>query len=632
MTDAQTKPATESTAAAQRAVRERLPFADRQDFADAQRGFLGAHETGIVHDAEGRVVWDNASFSFLEGEAPDTVNPSLWRQSQLNAMQGLFEVVPGLYQVRGLDLSVVSFIEGERGVIVVDPLISAETSRAALELYARHRGERPVTGVLYTHSHVDHFGGVRGVVDEAAVAAGEVPIIAPEGLVEHAVSENVYAGVAMSRRAGYMYGAALPRGPRGNVGAGLGQTTSAGTVTLLVPTVEIARTGQTLTVDGVEFVFQLAPGSEAPAEFHFFLPQLGALCMAENATHVLHNILTIRGAQVRDPRAWSQYLREAIALFGDRTEVVFASHHWPTWGRERALRFLEEQADLYAYLHDQTLRLMNRGFTGIEIAEGFELPPVLENAWHARGYYGSVSHNVKAVYQRYMGWYDGNPTSLWKLPPEDAGRRYVEFMGGADAVVERARASFEAGEYRWVAEVLGHVVFAEPGHAAARELLADALEQLGYAAENGTWRCAYLSGAYELRHGGFGTPAQSASSDLFAQLTPEQLFDAVAIRVNGPRSWNDRLEIGVEFTDLGLAHRLVLRNGVLHHRAVDPASVADGADATVRATRPALMHAFSGPAAGAVEGVEVEGDPSALQRLFASLDAPDPDFAIVTPA
>lgn len=429
-TSTSAKPASDAIRAQHGHLSATLPFSDRQDFEDARRGFIAALEPGVVRDGTGRVVWDIDSYGFLSGAAPDTVNPSLWRQSQLGALQGLYEVVPGLYQVRGVDLSEITFIEGDAGVVVIDPLISVETAAAALALYREHRGNRPVTGVLYTHSHVDHFGGVRGVVDQADVDSGAVPIIAPVGFTGHAVSENVFAGTAMSRRAGYMYGASLERGPRGQVGAGLGLTTSTGTVTLIPPTVEITSTGQELTVDGVRMEFQLAPGSEAPAEMHIHLPHLRALCMAENATHVLHNILTIRGALVRDPHAWSRYISEAIELFGDRTDVVFASHHWPTWGQDRAIHFLELQRDLYAYLHDQTVRMMNLGMTGSEIAEAIQMPPALENAWHARGYYGSVSHNVKAVYQRYMGWYDGNPANLWKHPPTEAGRRYLDYMGG----------------------------------------------------------------------------------------------------------------------------------------------------------------------------------------------------------
>ncbi|MGH2928736.1 MAG: alkyl/aryl-sulfatase, partial [Solirubrobacteraceae bacterium] len=435
------------------------------------RGFIAALSPGVVRDAAGKVVWDADSYAFLTGDAPATANPSLWRQSALVARQGLFEVTEGIYQVRGLDLSNVTFVEGDSGVIVIDPLISTQTAAAALGLYRAHRGERPVTGVIYTHSHVDHFGGVRGVIGQDEVDGG-VPVIAPQGFLEPAIAENVYAGTAMGRRAGYMYGAALPRGPRGGIGAGLGQTTSTGTVSLIAPTVDVDRTGQELTVDGVAMVFQLAPGTEAPAEMHFLFPARRALCIAENATHTLHNLLTLRGALIRDPHVWARYLNEAIELFGDRTDVVFASHHWPTWGRDRAVEFLGLQRDLYAYLHDQTLRLINQGYTGTEIAEQIELPPALRRAWHAHGYYGSVSHNVKAIYQRYMGWYDGNPARLWQHPPTEAAKRYVAYMGGADAVVGKARASADDGDLRWAAQVLDHVVFAEPGHQAGRALLA----------------------------------------------------------------------------------------------------------------------------------------------------------------
>lgn len=628
--DTTPKAATSAITAQHAHLTDTLPFADSQDLDDARRGFLGALEPCVVHAADGRVVWDNDSYAFLAGEAPTTVHPSLWRQSALNAIQGLFEVVPGLYQVRGLDLSNVTFVEGDRGVVVIDPLISAETAAAALALYRAHRGERPVTGVIYTHSHADHFGGVRGVVDEEEVRAGQVPIVAPAGFTDHAVAENVFAGTAMARRAGYMYGASLPRGPQGAVGAGLGQTTSIGTVTLLVPTVEITTTGQEHTVDGVRMVFQMAPGTEAPAEMHFHFPDLRVLCMAENATHTMHNILTLRGALVRDPHEWARYLTEAIDLFGASTDVVFASHHWPTWGHERALEYLGLQRDLYAYLHDQTLRMLNQGFTGAEIAEAIELPPALEGAWHARGYYGSVSHNVKAIYQRYMGWYDGNPAHLWPPAPVDAATRYVEWMGGADAVVGRARESFAQGDYRWTAEVLDHVVFAEPEHAAARELLADTYEQLGYGSENGTWRCAYLSGAHELRHGSFGTPATASSPDVLGQLTPEQLFDALAIRVNGPRCWDDRLTLDVVLADASSRYRLTLRHGVLTYTT---AAQQTPADMTLTLVRPALTAAFAtADMAGlAAAGTQVTGDPSVLGRLLAALDVPDPGFAIVTP-
>jgi alkyl sulfatase BDS1-like metallo-beta-lactamase superfamily hydrolase len=435
----------------QKAARTSLPFSDVEDFDSTARGLIGRLEQCIVRADDGQVVWDNDSFGFLTGEAPDTVHPSLWRQASLVARDGLFEVTEGIYQLRGMDLSNMTIVEGSTGVIIIDPLISTETAAAALALYRQHRGDRPVTGVIYTHSHVDHFGGAKGVVDQADVESGKVPVLAPEGFLEHAVAENVYAGTAMGRRAAYMYGAALARGPRGQVGAGLGQTVSTGKVTLIPPTLDITATGQEEVIDGVHMVFQLVPNTEAPAEMHFYFPDRNALCLAENATHNLHNLLTLRGAVVRDPHLWSKYLNEAIDRFGGRAEVAFASHHWPTWGADRVVEFLSQQRDLYAYLHDQTLRMLNKGLVGAEIAEQIQLPPALDQAWHCRGYYGSVSHNVKAIYQRYMGWFDGNPAHLWAHPPVEDARRYVDFMGGADATVDKARASFEAGDFRWVA-------------------------------------------------------------------------------------------------------------------------------------------------------------------------------------
>ncbi len=609
-----------------------LPFGDRDDFEAADRGLLGSLSPAAITTSSGAPVWDNDSYAFLlDGEAPTSVNPSLWRQSSLLARQGLYEVGEGIYQVRGFDLSVVSFLEGGAGVIVVDPLISTEAAAAALALYRQHRGPRPVTGVIYTHSHIDHFGGVKGVTSQEEVDAGAVAILAPEGFLHHAIEENVYAGTAMGRRAGYMYGAALDRGPRGQVGAGLGQTTSTGTPTLIPPTLTITETGQTETVDGVELEFQVTPGTEAPAEMNFFLPATAALCMAENASRTLHNLLTLRGAPVRDPHAWAMYLTEAIDLFGDRLEVVFASHHWPTWGREKAVGYLSLQRDVYAYLHDQTLRMLNRGMKGVEIAEAIRLPPALEGAWHTRGYYGSVSHNVKAIYQRYMGWYDGNPASLWPHPPAEAGRRYLEFMGGADAVVEKARACFEEGDFRWVAEVVNHVLQTEPDHAAARELLADTYEQLGYGAENGTWRSVYLSGAHELRHGVFGTPAVAASADLLSHLAPDQVLDAMAIRVDGPSCWEDDLVL--DFTVAGHGtYRVTLHNGVLVYTTATQSSPA----ATTVTLTPQLLAGLAFKmvqVAGLADaGGGIEGDAAQLDRLLEVLQDPDPDFAILTPA
>ena len=624
------KPASPAVVARHRALLDALPFSDRADFEDAVRGLVARREPNAVRDQDGTVLWDNDTYAFLRGDAPDTVNPSLWRQSQLTAIAGLFEVVPGIYQVRGMDLSNTTFVEGERGVVVIDTLLSKETGAAALALYREHRGDRPVTAVVYTHSHADHFGGVKGFVTQEDVDAGRVRVFAPEGFVEHAVAENVYAGTAMNRRAGYMYGAALARGPQGQVGAGLGQTLSLGEVTLITPTDIISATGHEEVVDGVRMVFQMAPDTEAPSEFLVYLPDFRALCAAEDATHTFHNLLTLRGAVVRDPHGWSRVLTETIDLFGGEADVVFASHHWPTWGADRVVAFLTSQRDLYAYIHDQTVRMMNKGLTGAEIAEEIRLPPALENAWHARGYYGSVSHNVKAVYQRYLGWFNGNPATLWEHPPVERARRYVALGGGADAVVQSARAAFEAGDFRWVAELVNHVVFADPDHAAARELLADTYEQLGYGAENGTWRDFYLSGATELRQGSFGTPTETTAPDVIGRLTPEMLFDALAVQVDGPRAWDENLSIDVVLTDTGERHRLRLSNGVLTHSS---AAVRGEPDATLTTTRRALPALALGlaPEELAAAGIEVAGDASAVTRLTDVLDPGDKDFAIVTP-
>jgi len=606
-----------------------LPFHDTADFDAADRGFIAALSPCVVKAADGRVVWDNDVYSFLGGPAPTSVHPSLWRQSTLVAKQGLYEVVPGIYQVRGLDLSNITFVEGDTGLIVIDPLVSTEVAAAALELYRTHRGgDRPVVAVIYTHSHVDHFGGVLGVTSQADVDSGAVAVLAPEGFTTHAVQENVYAGPAMTRRATYMYGTLLARGPQGQVGCGLGQTPSTGEVAIIVPTIDIQGTGEKHTIDGVEIEFQMAPGTEAPAEMHFYFPRFRALCMAENATHNLHNLLTLRGALVRDPHAWSGYLTEAIDTFADRADVVFASHHWPTWGRERIIEFLSLQRDLYAYLHDQTLRLLNQGHTGVEIAEMFQMPPALDQAWHTRGYYGSVSHNVKAVYQRYMGWFDGNPGRLWPHPPEALGPRYVEALGGIDRVVELAQTAFDSGDFRWAATLLDHAIFTDDQHDAARALYADTLEQLAYGAENGTWRNFFLSGATELRDGNFGTATTATSPTLLSQLTPEQIFDSLAISVNGPRSWDLDIAIDVTFADLNVNYRLTLRNGVLVYRkvAADPstATVTVKLDSKFRLLA-VSMGDFTSP------GLEVSGDPAALQTLLGVLDQPDPSFNIVTP-
>ena len=627
LADMKNKPPTATIEAAHREHLNALPFGDARDFADADRGFIAKQEPCVITAADGRVVWDNDVYAFLTGDAPTSVHPSLWRQSTLVAKQGLYEVVPGIYQIRGFDLSNMTVIEGDTGIIVIDPLVSTEVAAAALALYRQHRGDRAVKAVIYTHSHVDHFGGVLGVTSQEDVDAGKVAVIAPEGFTEHAVQENVYAGTAMARRAGYMYGAALARGPQGQVGCGLGQTPSTGEVAIIVPTLDIRETGEKHTVDGVEIEFQMAPGTEAPAEMHFYFPRFRALCMAENATHNLHNLLTLRGALVRDPHGWAGYLTEAIDTFADRADVVFASHHWPTWGKEQIVEFLSLQRDLYAYLHDQTLRQLNQGYTGIEIAETFAMPPALERAWHAHGYYGSVSHNVKAVYQRYMGWFDGNPARLWPHPPEAIGPRYVAAMGGLDRVVELAKAAFDEGDFRWAATLLDHAVFTDENHGAARQLYADTLEQLAYGSETATWRNFFLAGATELRDGNFGTPTQAASPSMMGQLTPEQMFDVLAISVNGPRAWDLELAIDVTFGGQD-NYRLTLRNGVLVYRKV-PADEAT-AHATLRLDSKLRLISLLG---GDVDspGLQITGDAAALESLTSVLDQPDPAFDIVTP-
>jgi alkyl sulfatase BDS1-like metallo-beta-lactamase superfamily hydrolase len=603
-----------------------------QDPEEARRGLVAPFDPPVVEDERGHVVWDLRSYDFLDGEPPGTVHPDLWQQSRLTRIAGLFELAPGFYQLRGFDLSNMYVIEGDEGIVVIDPLISTETAAAALALYREHRGERPVTGLIYTHSHVDHFGGARGVLPTEEIEARGIPILAPAGFLHHAVSENVFAGTAMGRRAGYMYGALLERGPEGQVGSGLGQTTSLGTITLIPPTVEIGETGQTEVVDGVRMTFQLTPGTEAPAEMNIHFPQARALCVADNVARSMHNILTPRGALVRDPRIWAHHLDEAIELFGADSDVLFTGHHWACWGGERIVDLLEKQRDLYTYLHDQSLRLLNRGYTGPEIAELIELPPSLAGEWHCHEFYGSVSHNTKAIYQRYMGWFDGNPAHLWEHPPREQARRYVEYMGGAEAVLEKARRSLEEGDHRWVAEVVNHVVFAEPENEAARDLQADALEQLGYGAENATWRNFFLMGARELREGIGGTPTATAPPDIVANLSVGQLLDAMAIRLNGPRAWDQHLRIDWVISEPDEEHALTVRNGVLRHRG---GRHEPPAHATLLVDREALDRLLLKTAdiaelAGSGR-LRIEGDGEKIGELLGLLDEPDPGFAIVTP-
>ncbi|GAC66277.1 alkyl/aryl-sulfatase [Gordonia soli] len=595
-------------------------FADRTDLDNANRGLLGVLEPAQIRGPGDRVVYDADGFAAATaGECPDTVNPSLWRQAQLTSIHGLFEVTDGIYQIRGYDLSNMTLIEGDTGVVVIDPLVSAECAAAGLALYREHRGDRPVSAVIYTHSHIDHFGGVLGVVD----ADTSVPIIAPEHFLEHAVSENVYAGNAMLRRGMFHTGIVLPVGATGTLGAGLGPSTSTGTVGLIAPTVDITHTGQEETFDGVRMIFQVTPGTEAPSEMNFYFPDHRALCLAENATHNLHNLLTLRGAEVRDARIWSRYLAEAIEMFGYDSDVAFASHHWPTWGTDELLGYLTQQRDLYAYLHDQTLRRLNQGFVGAEIAEDFPMPPALDAAWHTHGYYGSVSHNVKAIYQRYLGWYDGNPAHLWQHPPEAAGARYVRAMGGVEAAVARAREFADEGDLRFAAELASHIVFAQPDHPGAREVLTTTLTTLGYGSECATWRNNYLVGASEVD--GRTHPAEVSAAGIAAALTITQVFDSVAIRIDGSRAWDLSTSVRWHFTDLDEVYRMELSNGVLIHY---PTRRQDPADLVVTLTKPQLLALLAG---GGADGVTLDGDASAIATIVGVTDEADPSFPIVTP-
>ncbi|AMM32919.1 alkyl sulfatase [Sinomonas atrocyanea] len=600
------------------------PADDGQDRRDAERGFIAALEPGQVTDANGRVVYDAEAYSFLEEAPPATAHSGLWGQGRLVSRQGLFHVAEGIYQVRGLDLANLTLVEGDEGVIVIDALTSAECADAALRLYQAHRGVRPVTAVILTHPHADHFGGIDGVL---AHAVPRVPVVAPEGFLEHAVSENVLVGPAMGRRAGFMYGHRLEASPTGHIGCGLGQRLSTGASALAEPTDTIRETGEVRVLDGVEIEFQLTPETEAPAEMNLYLPASRALCMAENAVHTMHNIVTLRGAQVRDARQWARYLTETLERYGSRAEVAFATHHWPTWGAGPVQAFLAGQRDMYAYLHDQTVRLINRGLTAREIAEELVLPPDLEALGANRGYYGSLSHNVKGIYQRYLGWFDGNPAHLWEHPPAEEGRRWVQLLGGTEAALAHARELLGQGgegDVRFAATLLGHVVFADPDSPQARSLLAQAFTSLAYGCENATWRNFYLTGAKELLDG--PPPARPPRQKLVGALPVEQILDSLTVRVDGPRAWDLDLSIDWHVTDEGALHRLRLFRGVLLHRQ---GSAADGgAQLALRTTRKQLLAVL---ATGSLEGIDFEGDPAVLSTLLQVLEAPDPAFPIVTP-
>ncbi|MEA2648447.1 MAG: linear primary-alkylsulfatase [Candidatus Binataceae bacterium] len=616
------------------ATRAALPFSDTSDFDDASRGFLGTRENARIASEQGRVVWSLEPYGFLsDEEAPPTVDPSLWRQSRLNMNHGLFEVVPGVYQIRGLDIANMTLVEGDSGVIVVDTLTSIEGARAAMELYFEHRGRRPVAAVIFTHTHTDHWGGARGVIDDEMLASGRVPIIAPDLFMEHAVSENVIAGPAMLRRAQYQFGPFLKKGPRGQVDCGLGKSMAAGSVALLRPTDLIKATGDKRTIDGLEFEFQMAPNSEAPAEMHFFIPRYKLLNLAENCTHNFHNLLPFRGADVRDALAWSKYLGEALQMWGGKAEAMCGQHHWPVWGAERVDTMIRQQRDLYKFAHDQTLRLMNHGLTATEIAETIRLPKSLDGAWHARGYYGHIRHNVKAIYQKYLGWYDANPANLDPLPPVEAGRKFVEYMGGADAILARARKDLDNGEFRFVAQALSHLVFAEPDNAAARALLADTFEQLGYLAESATWRNAYLFGAQELRQGmPKAPPRPPMPRETLAALGTGQLWDMLGVRLNGPMAEGKHIVLNWTFTDTNDNFVLTLENCALTYLA---GVQSPNADASFTLPRSLLDEVIAKqatfPEAMAAGKIKFTGNPMKLAELMALMDEFPRMFEIVEP-
>ncbi len=625
--------ATTSTKEVREKMLKDLPFSNTQDFDFAARGFIATRENPKITDEAGKLVYDLASYDFLKSDAPESANPSLWRQAQLLTKHGLYKVAEHIYQVRGFDVSTVSFIVTDTGYIVVDPLTTVEVAKAALDLVKKHVGDKPVIAVVYSHSHADHFGGVGGVTTEEHVKAGRVKIIAPEGFMEHSISENVIAGPAMTRRARFQFGTTLPRGIEGEMTSGLGPGVSNGSISLIAPTDIIAKTGTEMTIGGVKLVFQVTPGTEAPAEMNFHLPQMRALFMAENANATMHNLLPARGALVRNAKDWADYLTQSLRLYADQSDVMFAAHGIPRFGTEVVKDFLTKHRDAYKYLHDQTVRLMNNGLTGVEIAEQLQLPDVLAREWYNRGYYGTMSHNSKAVYQRYMGWYDANPTSLHALPPVAAGTHYIEAMGGADAVIAKAETAIKAGEYRWAAMLLNHVVFADGANAKAKNMLADVYTQLGYRAEAGTWRNIYLTGAQELRHGVVDAGIQRFSAALVRATPTTMMLDFAAVRFNAERAVGKAFKINLVLSDVNEKHLITVANGVMIH---EEGIADDKADATATMKRSDLLETLLAGVPLAVKtttgAIKVTGTTTnAYADLVALIDPVQPNFNIVTP-
>jgi alkyl sulfatase BDS1-like metallo-beta-lactamase superfamily hydrolase len=631
---AQPKDAEPATRQANAEVLRSLPFGDRTDFDDAQRGFIASLPHDIMSGDGQRTIWSMRPYAFENGEAPATVNPSLWRQARLNNFNGLFKVTDRVYQIRGLDDSNMTIVEADSGLIIIDTLSAAESAKAAVELYYQNRARKPVAAVIHTHTHVDHFGGVKGVVSEDDVRTGKVQILAPDHFMDYAVADNIVAGNAMFRRSLYQFGPILPPGERGQIDAGHGKNVPrGGTLTLIAPTDLIKDSYEVRTIDGVDIEFHLVPGSEAPAEMILYFPQFKLLDMAEDTNHTMHNLYALRGAEVRDARLWSSYINEALDRFGERTDVLIAQHQWPTWGGERIATFLKKQRDMYKFIHDQSVRLLNRAYTPNEIAETLKMPASLADDWSARGYYGTLSHNAKAIYQKYLGWYDANPANLSPLPPVDQARRMVEYMGGADAVITRARDDFKAGNYRWVASIMNVVVFADPANRQARELGADALEQLGYQAEAASWRNAYLMGALELRNGVTKLPGIGAfSRDMLKALPLNLVFDLWAVRLNADRAEGRTIVINWTFTDVGEKFTVNLENSALTNLRGKLAAKADAGLTLTRATLDSiLVRQQTFPNAIKAGDIKVEGDPGKFGELIGMLDEIAPDFPIVEP-
>jgi len=627
------KDATEATRTANIAALADLPLADGRSFEDARRGFIEALGDRLITRPDGRIVWTLKGYEFLAGEnPPDTVHPGLWRHARVNMADGLYQVTDRIYQLRGFDVSNMTVIEGNSGLIVIDPLISTETASAAMDLYFKHRAKKPVVAVIYSHSHVDHFGGVRGIVSGEEVASGKVTIWAPAGFMAAAVSENVIAGNAMLRRALFQFGAMLPRGERGQIDTGLGKVVSLGTVSLIPPTNLIDEPIEMHTIDGVEIVFELTPDAEAPAELIMHYPQFRLLNMTEIATQNFHNLLPMRGALVRDALQWSKYIGRALHRYGPESEVLIAQHNWPVWGGDRVRDFLAKQRDAYKFVHDQTVRLMNHGYVGSEIAEMIKLPESLNREWSTHCFYGHLKHNVKSVYQRYLGHYDGNPANLDALPPAAFAKRSIEYMGGADAVVKKAREDFARAEYRWVAQIASQLVFADPSNREARELAADALEQLGYQSESATARNAYLQGAFELRYGTPRFPGGGAAPDMIRSLPLDMYFDFMAVRLNGDKAAGQRIVLNWRFTDTDQEYILNLENSALTFVADAQTDNADVTLTLARATLDEISLQKTNFAEALNSGrIAVAGDAAKLTGLLDMLDTFAPDFPVVEP-